>query len=93
MKGHAVHGPLIERDDFLGAFANRGRLLHHRDGLGLVVDLGRKASAASFERGDSYRLMAPVRGATTVRVRVGGRPSGTTVLDVAAFTSRLKLDS
>ncbi len=89
----AVHVPLIEREDFLEAREHGGRLVHDEDGLRLVVDFGKKTWSATFERAAFHRLLAPVRGATTVRMRVGGVPQGTTVLDIEDFTSRLKLDS
>jgi hypothetical protein len=90
---HVVHVPLIEREDFLEARANGGRLVHDKDGVRLVVDFGRKIWTARFEREAFHQLMAPVRGTATVRVRVRGATWGTSVLHVEDFTTRLKLDS
>ncbi len=92
LNGHAVQVPLLEREGFLESWKNGGRLLHDANGLHLVLDFGQKTWSATFERSAFHRLMAPVRGAATVKVRVGGRLLGSSVLDVADFTSRLRLD-
>lgn len=93
VNGRAVHVPLLERDDFLETLKAGGRLVHDANGLRLVLDFGKRTWSASFEGPAFHRLHAPVRGGTTVKVRVGGVEWGRCVIDVADFTSRLKLDT
>ncbi len=91
MNGHAVHIPLLDHEDLLAIVVNKGKLMHDANGVHLVVDFARKTWTAVFEREAFHRLMAPVRGATTVKVRVGGELRGSTEMTVRDFTANLKL--
>lgn len=92
LNGHAVHVPLIEHEGFLRARENAGTLEYEKDGVHLSVRFGRGTWTARFERNGFHRLMAPLRGATSVRVKVGGETWGSAELAVEDYTSKLRLD-